>query len=638
MLLASCNSLTPLPVDVEKTLEAAGNNSTELLKVIDHYQDDTLKRDAALFLIGNMRQRYTLYSEDFCKYYNFLDSIYQVKQEEYDIPALCESFVKSTKVKINDIQPVAKPDCEFITADYLIRNIDEAFNVWDKPWNKHLSFSDFCEFILPYRYETEELDDWRTLFKEKYAQALKSDSICNAITACNAINSMMQQDSVKIYPNSILPVNLRVSTLAKMRFGLCSDCAMLATLAMRSWGIPVSQCVVPHWGQKNSSHTFNVVLNNDGMLYDFLGTETKTNEHLKLFHENVPKLYMRTFGKQPSSLALLHGEEPIPAFFMNPYIKDITSELPNVYTKSIALPINYKTGNKYAYLCVFDISGWTPVAWGTIRNKKASFYNVGTDEVYHLAVFENDSIKLTGNPFYLERNGKIRYYTPQKEVFDIILERKYPGFFSWEEVSQKLIGGQFQGASTKDFHDAVTFHTIKECPQLKYANIYIENASPVKYVRYISNGHSEGNMGEIEFYEKGNPKPLKGKFFGEYKQSKFYPRNGIEMLFDGDPLTFFHCGDSTNWGALEFNEPVKINKIRYVMRNDDNGIRKGHIYELFYMNNGVWVSLGKQKADKDDEILYMNLPKNALYWLRDYTKGHEERIFEINNKKQIIWR
>lgn len=238
----------------------------------------------------------------------------------------------------------------------------------------------------------------------------------------------------------------------------------------------------------------------------------------------------------------------------------------------------------------------------------------------------------------MERNGDIRYYNPQKDVFDIILERKYPGFFSWEEISKKLIGGKFQGANTKDFQDAVTFHTIKECPKLKFTNIYIENASPVKYVRYISSGLSEGNMGEIEFYEKDNSKPLRGKIFGKYKQSKYYPKNGIEMLFDGDPLTFFHCGDSMNWGALEFNKPVEISNIRYMMRNDDNGIRKGHLYELFYMNNGEWVSLGKLKAYKDDEILFKKVPKRALFWLRDYTKGHEERIFEINNNKQIIWR
>ena len=54
------------------------------------------------------------------------------------------------------------------------------------------------------------------------------------------------------------------------------------------------------------------------------------------------------------------------------------------------------------------------------------------------------------------------------------------------------------------------------------------------------------------------------------------------------------------------------------------------------MNQGKWESIGKQTATKDDEILYSNIPKGALYWLRDYTKGSEERIFEIKDNT-IIW-
>ena len=39
-----------------------------------------------------------------------------------------------------------------ITAEYLIDNIDRAFDNWQKrPWNRSLSFEDFCEYLLPYR-------------------------------------------------------------------------------------------------------------------------------------------------------------------------------------------------------------------------------------------------------------------------------------------------------------------------------------------------------------------------------------------------------------------------------------------------------------------------------------------------------
>ena len=43
-------------------------------------------------------------------------------------------------------------DAHIITAEYLIDNIDCAFDNWQKrPWNRSLSFEDFCEYLLPYR-------------------------------------------------------------------------------------------------------------------------------------------------------------------------------------------------------------------------------------------------------------------------------------------------------------------------------------------------------------------------------------------------------------------------------------------------------------------------------------------------------
>ena len=45
------------------------------------------------------------------------------------------------------------------------------------------------------------------------------------------------------------------------------------------------------------------------------------------------------------------------------------------------------------------------------------------------------------------------------------------------------------------------------------------------------------------------------------------------------------------------------------------------------MNNSCWCLYR----------MYDNIPQGALLWLRDYTRGVEERIFEINEEKQVIW-
>ena len=65
-------------------------------------------------------------------------------------------------------KPVIALDARTLTADYLIRNIDEALAVWDRPWNRHLSFNEFCEWILPYRVSGEVPEEWRTLYRERF--------------------------------------------------------------------------------------------------------------------------------------------------------------------------------------------------------------------------------------------------------------------------------------------------------------------------------------------------------------------------------------------------------------------------------------------------------------------------------------
>lgn len=91
------------------------------------------------------------------------------------------------------------------------------------------------------------------------------------------------------------------------------------------------------------------------------------------------------------------------------------------------------------------------------------------------------------------------------------------------------------------------------------------------------------------------------------------------------------------WAGLELNKSQQIKKIVYLPRNDDNFIRDGQLYELFYWDN-KWVSLGQQKGDKATQILiYNNAPTNALFLLRNLSCGLEERIFTYENKRQVWW-
>ena len=102
-------------------------------------------------------------------------------------------------------------------------------------------------------------------------------------------------------------------------------------------------------------------------------------------------------------------------------------------------------------------------------------------------------------------------------------------------------------------------------------------------------------------------------------------------------MTSFDAPTSNGaWVGMDFGKPVDIEKILFTARGDGNTIDIGDTYELFYWGNGHWNSLGKQKANTVT-LEYKNVPAGALYWLRDLTKGEEERIFTYENGKQIWW-
>lgn len=94
--------------------------------------------------------------------------------------------------------------------------------------------------------------------------------------------------------------------------------------------------------------------------------------------------------------------------------------------------------------------------------------------------------------------------------------------------------------------------------------------------------------------------------------------------------------DASSSVIYKLDKKISISKIVFAPRNDDNFVWPGDSYELFYQNgvNG-WESLGIQKAGNDRK-LYYSVPKNALLWLRDRTKGREEQVFVYRNGKQYF--
>ena len=138
-------------------------------------------------------------------------------------------------------------------------------------------------------------------------------------------------------------------------------------------------------------------------------------------------------------------------------------------------------------------------------------------------------------------------------------------------------------------------------------------------------------MAELCFYnEKGE------RINGNIISSDFLKDVSLNRLFDDKVLTYITIPTVIDaWIGLELEKPVTVQAIEYCPRTDDNNIVPGEKYELLYWDNR-WVSMGKQIA-KEHWLVYKNVPRNGLYWLRNISKGREERPFTYENEKQIWW-
>ena len=154
--------MRPVSSGLEETLSQAGSNRDELFRVLAHYEKegDSLKLRAAQFLLENMAGKAYATGRVVDEYCAFMDSVFRTgHKSEEELPSIYEQYEKQARYLKEE--PVLALDARTLTADYLIRNIDEAFAVWDRPWNRHLSFNEFCEWILPYRVSGEVPEEWR---------------------------------------------------------------------------------------------------------------------------------------------------------------------------------------------------------------------------------------------------------------------------------------------------------------------------------------------------------------------------------------------------------------------------------------------------------------------------------------------
>lgn len=621
-LLFSCSTKNEA---LELALQQAGTNRPELEKVLAHYQNDSLKYQATVFLIKNM------------PYYE-----YQVSPEIDSIKTLLTHIFKKGDLTEAERQKgvswqeetsnvTYKQDIKEVKASMLIENIDYAFKVWkEKPWNKNLSFEDFCELILPYRIAEEPLTNWRKQYYQKYNHIL--DSLyqgTDVIEACNILCRYLREEKYFYYFDDLKTPRQDAIFQLNNRIGTCRESCDVATYVMRAVGIPVTTDIYLYSPEFQHNHQWNVVRDTTGKYLSFWYENFDATRDSSFTDERKKaKVFRMTYGIQRPIEEL----SQLPPSLQNPFLKDVSQEY---FGKNRAI-ISLQSEAKNAFIGVFTARmGWLVVGQGKVTNNTATFENIEPFVIYQPLSYENGELTPIAYPFMLQKD-KVHSLIPQEKQ-EIVLTRKYPlrkGHSA--NYKQWLLLSRLKASNNVSFSPVETLHIMKSLPAQNVIEVPIHSQKAYRYFQYEVPKDSVLSIAEIHFFGKDNKEVIFDTIYSNGKPWKNIALFQLKNCYDNDPISFFCAKEKGTSLFFKSSTPQSITKVILIPRNDDNFIREGDVYELFY-NKGIkgWVSLGEQKGTKTEK-LYYRAPKNTVLWLKNKTRGKEEQIFLYQNNRQIF--
>ncbi|NDV67030.1 hypothetical protein [Bacteroides sp. 224] len=338
LIIVSCDNTSK---KLERVLQLAGENQSELRKVMDHYSEnesDSLKLQAAIFLIENMPGHYSVSGSIVDKHSKRIEEEYHVLDDNLKKVILTIPFRKG---KLSALASKTM-DLEVIKAEYLISIIDNALEKWESCyWLEGIPFENFCEYVLPYRLDSEPLfpynDSLMTVWK-KINEELKSYPDYRAdlkeVWNYEGIYSEKAGRSRNKDKEFIKAINKSFNYD-------CFDEAFYEVINMRASGIPSTIDLVPAWANRNGGHSWKIIL--DPKYMNQVG-----NIHGQEVHSMAGKIYRITYSHNP--IPHTNEKEMIPEFFLSPFYKDVTKHYVNTSDVSIHLNAikNYKPD--YLYL------------------------------------------------------------------------------------------------------------------------------------------------------------------------------------------------------------------------------------------------------------------------------------------------
>lgn len=622
---------------IQETLAFAGDNRKELEKVLEHYRDDSLKYEAARFLIMNMPGAYSIDSsviENCAPFYEVYDSVTRVYGCDTVPYLFWNKRYKEWGSKVDSIWKVYREvyreklysrkvlyDLNTLSASRLITEIDLAFEAWrGNVYTRDCSFDDFCEYILPYRRAPGlVIDSARQIFHKRHQGQFftqpEKDFKKEVVKVLRNYQCLTHSHN---YGNGI-PI-FSAATFEKLKHGLCEHRCWFNSLLLSSLGVMVAVDIVPAWGNRNDSHAWNVVIHNgethafepfwdyDRWKYNRIYNNRTYDKYWGRFR--LPKVYRKTY-RQYLEGPLTDGGmeiEDIPALFRMVRKKDVSHEYFDTLNVEVRLQ-NIPTGERYAYLCVFNNYKWAPVQWGRITEGRVVFVGMGKDILYMPMYCKDGEMEVADQAFWLKPDGSKIFLKPGEERREIVVHN-FTGDTSYhgnhknnDYVSGIVLTGGKNRNILRDticmFPEEMELWTVTVSPAMTDSLRYVRMHLPKDRLA----------MGRLEFYKQtpGGIKRLDNSRFlqqlpiSDWGESPAY-------IFDSWSSTGYNQVIPQGYVDIDLGECCRLSQIRFCPYLN-GGFREDAEYELYYWD-AQWHSIAKQRGG--NTLHFRDVPDGAL--------------------------
>ncbi len=596
-----------------------------VVKFKQEFKNDSLKFNHAIYLLKDISERSHFVGEEYDSLTNLI-----LKHN------INEDSLQRIVYSLNFKQ---KNDTKETEANYLIGNIRKTYNsVQSAFWAKDYKDSFIQKYILPYRFNSANLENWRdSVFKDFGDTVFQYKNVEDAtLYLVNSVTERMNNFHLK--SGMSLP-DLTYSSLRELSYGSCKELCEYMQYICSAYAIPCVHDFTPLYANLSSGHHWNAIIDEKGNTIPFVvPAQVDTLRRFKSDHYKLAKVYRIGFEINKNSYSSLYGNKNyLPDYLNNKYISDVTADY--IRVKDVTLSIGKKSyADSIVYLSVFNNMTWYPVSWGNIihdKNKNAClFKDIGVGNIYMPTSIDTYGTTSLSFPFLLDENGKINYLEPRRDsLITLCLTRKYPLTERIKEFINRMNGGYFELSNDSLFKKSNIIYKISGVNSELIQKQQVDLQKSYKYIRYMSPPGSFCNVAELHFFDE-NDNEIKGKIITNRQTHPSFRDRVKENAFDGDVLTFFHADRADySWVGMEFDSPQKIKEIEFLPRNGNNVIEPHNLYEVFYWDDR-WISLGQQLASSNT-IIYKGVPSNALYYIRNLTKGKQERIFIYKEGEQI---